>query len=777
MPADSRYWRALTFGGWVFLATLAALAMWRLQPPALVRGPIAADAFSVARASAHLQAVASEPHPTGSPAAGRVRDYIAGYLTAQGLRVELQAQPACTLLAGLRQCAHVQNVIATLPGRDPRSAVLLSAHYDTVPNAPGAADDGAGVAALLETARALAHGPRLAHDVVFALVDGEEELLLGSAAFVGSSATFAKVRLAANFEARGSRGASALVGLSKNSAAIATQFAAKTPHPVVNSFYCTVAAMLPNGTDAEMYGLSGVKTLSFAFADGLENYHQGTDSLANLDLRSLQHHGQHALAFAKHFADSNLEEVDRLDGDRVFFDLLGVVVVSYPYWAARLFSLVSVLLVAALCVDARRRAALTGKHLVLAALSFLGLVLAIGGVLAALGAFITYGWPLWAAAAHRALLTSYLAGAGAALFLYGSRWQARRFGTRATVLGPLVIWACMATTAAVFAPATTHLFVWPLFGAGLAERLRAHRFASARLIWLAPAVVAGCQLSYTLLVLLGGKAPFVPVVSLLFFAGLFLGVLESSLPQFPATSRALRAAFMLGALALVLLGRFTPAPPPGSSVAYAVDSGGRRAFWLSSDARLSEYTKQFFGADARRGRREPFASSTPLFESAAPFRDLPAPLLEPLDHAATQGKRKITLRIRSPRGARAILVWEASGAKFSRFRFDGREVVAVTRFSQELDTKLFRLVTGVGYEAAWTVLLLAVPSAGSTLELETDDPRTLTFYALDKSQGLESLPERAGPRPPSETTGPPGDQTWVMGPALKIPPAELDFLR
>jgi hypothetical protein len=50
-----------------------------------------------------------------------------------------------------------------------------------VPTGPGASDDGSGVAALLETARALAIGTPLRNDVIFLFTDAEEVGLLGAA--------------------------------------------------------------------------------------------------------------------------------------------------------------------------------------------------------------------------------------------------------------------------------------------------------------------------------------------------------------------------------------------------------------------------------------------------------------------------------------------------------------------------------------------------------------------------------------------------------------------
>lgn len=52
------------------------------------------------------------------------------------------------------------NIIADLPGRDlPSEILLIGAHYDAVPGAPGADDNGSGVAALLELARVLKDRP------------------------------------------------------------------------------------------------------------------------------------------------------------------------------------------------------------------------------------------------------------------------------------------------------------------------------------------------------------------------------------------------------------------------------------------------------------------------------------------------------------------------------------------------------------------------------------------------------------------------------------------
>jgi Zn-dependent M28 family amino/carboxypeptidase len=88
------------------------------------------------------------------------------------------------------------NVVARLPGRDPKrasEAVLLTAHVDHLGVGEpvdgdaiynGANDDASGVAAVLELARALASGPRPPRTVLFALFGSEERGGYGAAYFL-----------------------------------------------------------------------------------------------------------------------------------------------------------------------------------------------------------------------------------------------------------------------------------------------------------------------------------------------------------------------------------------------------------------------------------------------------------------------------------------------------------------------------------------------------------------------------------------------------------------
>jgi len=76
------------------------------------------------------------------------------------------------------------NVIGTLLGRQkPAEKIVLSAHYDTVPNCNGADDNASGIAGVFETAKLLASEPHN-RTLVVACWDEEEKHVIGSTAYV-----------------------------------------------------------------------------------------------------------------------------------------------------------------------------------------------------------------------------------------------------------------------------------------------------------------------------------------------------------------------------------------------------------------------------------------------------------------------------------------------------------------------------------------------------------------------------------------------------------------
>jgi len=756
---------------WAALALLTACLVVRLGPPDAALGDAPAGEFSAARAREHLEHIAREPHPTGSAAAREVEAYIAGVLGGLGLEVELSAGPACTEVAGLRRCAHVRNVVGTLPGRTRDGALLLSTHYDSVQNAPGAGDAGASVAALLEVARIASRQGPLEHDVILAFLDGEEELLLGSRQLCSAAELGSRVRLVANFDARGSSGAVTLISATAGSARAIAELASAVVHPVLSSFYPSVARALPNATDAEVYERCGLETLSFAFAAGFENYHQGTDTPARLDDRSLQHHGEYALAILRRFAEGAIPARDPSADGLVFFDVGALFVVRYPYALARLFA---ALLAGAAGIALRRRlrsGIVSLRALLLAAVVFVAACLAAVLIGVLVVDVVSIGWRPWASYLHAAGL-----GAVAACFVLGAAvplaaWVRRRHAPDLLLLGPLLVWVALALATAAVLPGTSHVFTWPaaaLIGALLLRERNGAGAVVARALALVPAVSMLTPVIYTLVVVLGapGVAGAMACTVALFAAGDEPLALIGRRPRAAAVTLLTLGA--VGGVGLALHVRGEAGPPTPNSVVYSLDAEARRAAWVSLDASVDAHERQFLGSSPRIGSVPVFGSDRPVLMNAAPALELQPPTLELISDRWVGAQRTLELRVRSLRGARSVMVWENTAVQFSSYRFDGAEPLPIVRFSPELDRRLLRLLTGLGDRQRWSITLSSPLAEGSHLTLGTRHAGALELQSADHSEGLAVLPEGHTPRSAGWTEGYPGDHTLVSGSRLVV---------
>jgi Zn-dependent M28 family amino/carboxypeptidase len=193
------------------IAITAAVSLKSLWP-ATARGGGPAS-FSAERATAHVEALAAGPRPAGSAAHRDAREYIVTTLReSAGLEAETRTVAATSTRYGVPyDAARVRNVVATIPGNDPSRRIVLTAHYDTVLTSPGAGDDAAGVATLLEAGRALAVEYGGAPEVTLLFTDAEEVGAVGAEAFLASGNLDPARTTVLNFDARGTGGPCALI--------------------------------------------------------------------------------------------------------------------------------------------------------------------------------------------------------------------------------------------------------------------------------------------------------------------------------------------------------------------------------------------------------------------------------------------------------------------------------------------------------------------------------------------------------------------------------------
>ena len=459
--------KAYVLAGAILAAVL--LAVLATTPPG-ARGLVAgaAQEFSAGRAMADVRQIASAPHPTGSAENARVRSYIAGRMARLGMDVSTQQGTV-----GERGTAKfnrwtgrngpppvLTNVIGVLPGTD-RSlpAVLLMAHHDTVWGSPGAADDTAGIAVSLEVVRAIRERGPQRRDLIVLATDAEELGLEGARLFFAEHPMRTRVGAVINMEARGGGGRTTLFQTSAQDGEAVALYADAVARPGASSLSAYVYSVLPNDTDLTPVLTGPYTAYNFAFIGRSGLYHSPKATPERLDQGSLQDMGGQVLDLT-----SALLKAEAMPGkapDRVFFDLFGLITITYPVW----LGWVMLALGLGGCVAAMRGGAL--REIGSAAGRTVALLLGSAALITALNVIsMGPGKPNYydrLAAIPRLEAMALLGGIAALLAIFGP-WR----GARAANAGALLPLALLALAAQAIAPTAAYILVLPVMLGGLA---------------------------------------------------------------------------------------------------------------------------------------------------------------------------------------------------------------------------------------------------------------------------------------------------------------------
>jgi hypothetical protein len=758
------------------VAAAAVIAVTVAVGAAAVRAPQPAPAegpgdFSAARAVAHLAAVAAAPRPYASEAQRAVRAYVLTTLRAAG--VEARAQRRLLLLPDdATTVAYVRNVVARIPGRDASApAVLLVAHYDSVPVSPGAADNASGVAALLEAARALRAGPPLDGDVMLLFTDAEEVGLLGAEAFVRSPLAD-RVGLVLNFDNPGSGGPSILYETSSGDLDLVRAFAATVRAPYASSLSNDLARRRWIESDFSALRSRGLPGLTFGFTEGFHRNHKADDVAADLDPASLAHQGAAAVALARRFAG---HELPSAEGDAVAFNLLGSHLVVYPRAWAWPLALVAVAAWGAVVAlgRVRRRLTLAGV-----ATGAVGSVLAFAftaALVAVVWAFTqaAYGdpgssaLPLYNDGLHQAGLTALVA--AVALAAYLPVLDTGRVLDLA--MGALLWWALLGLYMARALPGGSYLLTWPLLAAlaGMAVVFvvadpdrRSRRRAAACFAALSAGAVPGLLLASSSLVLLfaaSGARLTVVVAAVWLVLGLLLPLLDLiAWPRRWPLPAALAAFGVFVFVGLSPLTGYGEAHPRENSLFYRQDEAGA-ALWGTIDREPDGWTRHFVAEAATRNHQYfPLWGFRSYHRDIAPRLGLPAPRADVLADRVEGARRTLTLRVRSPRGAPFLTVLVENDVGLVTARLQGLTLAAHDTYYYDHSG------------ARWHLDLYDLPAEGVTLEITLDAGAPLQLRLVDADYGLPAEAAGYGLRPAGFVQGALGDASFADR-LMKVPAA------
>jgi hypothetical protein len=727
------------------LVAVAGVGIGTSGPPEVAPANAPAEEFSAARAMEHVNVIAKEPHALGSEEHERVRAYIESELKKAGL--EVQVQNAVGVMPKYSSAGSVENVVARWKGTSAGGkSLVLVAHYDSVPAAPGAGDDGAGVAALLETLRALKAGEKPRNNIIFLFTDGEELGLLGASAFAAEHPWAKEIGVVLNFDGRGNRGSVLMFETSEGNAWLVDAFA-KTPHPHGSSLAYEAYKRMPNDTDFTVFKKRGAAGMNFAFLEGWNDYHTAHDSPERLDPRSLQHYGSEMLALARQFGNADLSE-SRGAGDKVYFNLLGDALVRYSTGLGVALALLAAAAVAWLALRelrARRTsllAILWGAGIVV--LSVL-LTRGAGALLRRLadwlhGSLLPDG-DVGRSGAYMFCLVLVSLTMAAAMY---SLWR-NKLGLRGLALGALLVWTIAALVTSVWLPGASYLCSWPLLGSVAALAALCQSEEAARRISLAQsgalaggAIVVGLIFPPTIdtfFAALGLTPAGMAAVSLLLGSSLWLLA-----PQMEALTRpwrwALPAAGFVAALVAFIVGavttRFSVDHPKASVMIYARDADAGKAVWFSPVEAPDEWTEQYLTAKPARGAQPDFFPDAPrrkfLSNNAAGVPLAGADVLLG-DEKKESDARTLTLLVMSPRNARSVTLYAPEA-----------EVLSASVSGKPVEHE-----AGV---AGWRLRYTNLPQQGIEVTLKVKGTRAVKLYVVEESPGLPTVPGLAvKPRP------------------------------
>ena len=744
------------FVPWLMLFIIGAavfVAIYGTTPPRTVAATASPSEFSSARAFKHVDSIAKQPRPIGSSAHAEARNYLMTQLSALGLEPQVQQATVVRPRPNNQvNAATVANVLARMKGTGNGKAVLLSAHYDSVATGAGASDNAAGVAALLETARALKTQPPLQNDVIFLFTDGEEAGLFGARAFVNEHPWAKDVRVAMNFEARGNGGPSIMFETSSGNQRLIQTFGSAAPYPVASSLTYEIYKLLPNDTDLTVFKEANFPALNFAYINGFTHYHTSLDTPAQMDERSLQHHGASALALTRAFGNRSFDSENR--SDAVYFDLLGLVLVRYPSAFAIPLSVVAAGLFAVVVFFGLSRGHLRVKGLLLSACVALLSVIVVPLVISIVW------WLVTAAQGSRGVFRAameyrsawYLLSFVALTIAFNAAIYAG-FRKRITVQNVFVAgafwWLVLAIGSSIFVTGASYLFIWPLL-----INLAIMVFLFRRQTWRTDGPT-------TSVIILAGALPIVllwsPIIYLIFVALRFdalpavavmltlaMALLIWPLRAFVKSGDWLfpQGAVALGVILLVMAmfaSRFDAAHPRSDHIFYAMNADSGKAVWASGD-HPDQYTSQFLTNDFKWTAISEYIPwrKDKFINSPAPVASVAAPEATLVQDEKGDNARTIKLRVKSARQSQQMTIFVDTDAAISYAAINAQQVKAQRSSSNGENAQ------------RWRLNYYGVPSEGIELSLTVNTTGPIKVYVVDQSYGL---PEIAGnsykPRPAS----------------------------
>ena len=646
--------------------------------------------FSTSRALEHVEKIASRPHYLGSPAHSQVRNYIVDRLQNMGLEVQTQEGYNLNKNAVL---AKPQNILTRIEGTGNGDALVLMTHYDSAMHSSyGASDAGSGVAAILEGIRAfLQKDAEHDNDIILLFTDGEELGLNGAELFIKDHPWARDVKLALNFEARGSGGNPFMLleTNGKNARLIEAFEQAGVDYPVTNSLAYSIYKMLPNDTDLTVLReKADINGYNFAFIDDHFDYHTANDTPENLDKESLEHQGRYLMPLLDYFSSANLKNLSS-DRDLIYFSLPFGEFFSYPFDWIMPMLIISIISFVILIIYGLRRERLSIPGILKGFIPMILSLILSGLLVWGFWKFCLFIYPEYSEMEQGFTYNGYWYIASS-IFLALSvcfmiyHLLRRSLRTASVFIAPLLLWIGICALIAIYLKGASYFIIPVFFGLlqlfVMIRQEKPNRILMVILSW--PAIFILLPFVWSLPVALGLKLLFISAIltSLLFF--LFL--------PFFGYFRRLKSFAVLSFLSFNVLifvahyySDFSPEHPKPDSLVYLLDLDVDTAKWYSYDKTIDDWTREFFGEDAEAGSHtisnfDSKYGSGFTFKADAPRIEIPEPgIIISKMGADSLAYESYLIKIAPGRNINKMQLFEIKDVDFREFKVNGLEAEEV----------------------------------------------------------------------------------------------------
>ncbi|PIE48959.1 MAG: peptidase M28 [Flavobacteriales bacterium] len=554
-------------------------------------------------------------------------------------------------------------------------------------SAIGASDAASGVAVILETLRIyLKSGQKPKNDIIILFTDAEEIGLLGASTFVNEHPWAKNIGLVLNFEARGSGGPSYMLletnGGNKN---LIEHFrAAKTPYPVANSLVYSIYKMLPNDTDLTIFRENAdIDGFNFAFIDDHYDYHTAQDKPSRLDTNTLAHQATYLWPLLTYFSNADLGTL-KADSELAYVTLPYFGLISYPFsWVSPMTFGLTIIFFAIVFIGIIR-----GKlqlKPILTGFLPMCLFLALSGLMAYFGwQFITYIHPQYHDILHGFTYNGhwYIAAfisltIALGMLIYNLYFK--KYSVRNLFVAPLFLWLVINCILAIYLPGAGFFSITVIIGLFYLSVYIFKEKLRYRPLWFSllsvPVLFIFVPLIVMFPVALGLKMLFISTIFTSLIFVIMSPVFSSFIPQ--KTGKLFLFLSILLFITASFKSGYTVDRKKPNSLIYILDTDKNKAYWVSYDHTLDDYTKQALGNKPLNGSYDSLTiTSKYRTQIKWHIETKPKRIIEPsikiLSDTIIGNNRRINITIAPQRSVNRIELFTVQPLTFSEFTVNGK---------------------------------------------------------------------------------------------------------